>query len=68
MTAHGRYSLLHRDILTQPIQMQLSKKQKTFSELFPKFLKHRSNFQHFEKYVDDHSLCISEITDSKRCG
>ena len=45
--------------------MQLSKKQKTFSELFSAFLKSRSNFHHFEKKCDPHSLCISEITDSK---
>ena len=49
MTAHGRYSLLHRDILTQPIQMQLSKKQKTFCELFYVFSKARANFDYFEK-------------------
>ena len=30
-TADDKYSLLNRDNLTQPIQMQLSQEQKTFS-------------------------------------
>ena len=30
-TADGKYSLLDRDNLTQPVQMQLSQKEKTFS-------------------------------------
>ena len=47
----------------QPIQMQLSKKQKTFSEVFSAFLKSRLNFEHFRKKDDPHSLCISEIAD-----
>ena len=34
MTAHDNYSLLNRDNLTQPIQMQLSQK-KFFPEFFP---------------------------------
>ena len=33
----------------QPIQMHLSQKQKSFSELFCKFFKSRSNFEHFLK-------------------
>ena len=33
----------------QPIQMQLSKKQKRFSELFSAFLKPRLTFRYFEK-------------------
>ena len=33
-TADDKYSLLNRDNLTQPIQMQLTKKLKTFSRLF----------------------------------
>ena len=41
VTAVYKYSLLNRDNLTQPIQMQLSKKQKNFSEFF--FFWHFSN-------------------------
>ena len=60
-----KYPLLNRDNLTIPIQMQLSQKQKTFSQIFPAFLEFRSNFEHFEKKYDPHSFCISEITDSE---
>ena len=68
LSADRKYSLLNRDNLTQPIQMQLSGKQKTFSEFFSAFLKSSLNFEHFEKRNDRHSWCISEITDSEKCG
>ena len=41
-------SVLNRDNLTIPIQMQLSQQQKTFSQSFAGFLKFRLNFEHFE--------------------
>ena len=34
LTADDKYSLLNNHNLTQPIQMQLSQKQKTFSTFF----------------------------------
>ena len=37
LSADGKYSLLHRDNLTQPIQMQFSQKQKSFSQFFLHF-------------------------------
>ena len=37
LTADDKHYLLNRDNLTQPIEMQLSQKQKTFSELFLHF-------------------------------
>ena len=46
LTEDEKYSVVNRENLTQPIQMQLSKKQKTFSEFFPKFSKSRLNFEH----------------------
>ena len=49
LSAHGKYSLLNRDNLTQPIQMQLSRKQKTFSVFFSAFLKSNLNFEHIQK-------------------
>ena len=55
LSADGNYSLLNRDNLTQPIQMQLSRKQKTFSEFFCAFLKSSLNFEHFQKKDDSHS-------------
>ena len=47
LTADEKYSLLYRDNLTQPIQMQLSKKLKSFSELFSAVLNSRLNFELF---------------------
>ena len=49
LSADGKYSLLNRDNLTQPIQMQVSRKQKTFSEFFAAFLQSPLNFEHFQK-------------------
>ena len=50
LTTDDKYYLLSSDNLTQPIQMQLSKKQnKKSSLLFSNVLKSRSNFEHFEK-------------------
>ena len=48
--------------------MQLSKRQKTFSDVLYVFLEFRLNFGHFEEKDDPHSLCISEITDRERRG
>ena len=49
-----QFSLLNRDKLTEPIQMQLSKKEKAFSEFFPSFLKFKYNFEHFHQKDDVH--------------
>ena len=45
--------------------MQLSQKQKTFSEFFARFSKSAINFKYFEKKHDLHRLSMSEITDSE---
>ena len=66
LSADGNYSILNRDNLTQPIQMQLSRKQKSFSDFFPAFLKSSLNFEHFFKKDDRHCWCISEITDPEK--
>ena len=50
-----KHYLLNRDNLTQPIQMQLSKKQKTFSEISFAFLNSLLNFKHLPKKDDPHS-------------
>ena len=65
LAANEKYALLNRDNLTIPFQMQLSQKQKTFSEFFAAFLKFRLNFKYFETKYDPHRFCISEITDSE---
>ena len=49
LAANEKYPVLNRDNLEIPIQMELSQKQKTFSELFAGFLKCRLNFEHFQK-------------------
>ena len=55
LSADGKYSLLDRDNLTQRIQMELSRKQKTFSEFFSSFLKSSLNFEHFQNKDEPHS-------------
>ena len=55
LTADDKHYLLNRDILAQRIQMQLSQKQKTFSEFFFAFLKSILNFKHLPKNDDPHS-------------
>ena len=49
LTTNHKYSLLNRDNLRQPIPMQLSRKEKTFSQFVSAFLKCRLNFEHFQK-------------------
>ena len=55
LTVNEKHHLLNRDNLTQEIQMQLSEKQKTFSEFFFAFLKSILNFKHLPKKDDPHS-------------
>ena len=50
-----KHYLLNRDNLTQPIQMQLSQKQKTFSEFVFAFLKYILSFEHFNRNDESHS-------------
>ena len=68
LRAHGKYSLFKRDNLTQHIEMQVSRNEKTFSEFFCKFLKSSLTFEHFEKKDDSHSWGLSEITDFEKHG
>ena len=49
LTVDDKHYLLNRDNLTQPIQIQLSQKQKRFSEFIFAFLKSILNFQHLSK-------------------
>ena len=67
LTDDEKYSLLYRENLTQPIQILLSQKPKTFSQLFSSILKYTLNFAHFQKKDDPHSRCISQITVSEKC-
>ena len=68
MTVNDKHYLVNRDNLTQPIHMQLSQKQKSFSEFFFGFLKSILNFKHLPKKDDPYSWCISGNTGSERYG
>ena len=49
LTDDGKYSLLYKDNLPQQIQILLSPKPKTFSQLSSEVLKPTLNFEHFKK-------------------
>ena len=68
LTAEDKYSLLKRDNLLTHAQMQISQKQKTFSQFFLTSLKLRFNFEHLKKKDDLHSWCVFELTDSEKPG
>ena len=68
LSADAKYSLFTRDNLTQPTQMEVSRKQKTFSDFFSAFLKSSLNFEHFQKKDDSHSLGLSKFPESEKQG
>ena len=49
LTDDDKYTLLYRENLTQPIQLLLSQKRKTFSQFFYAFLKSTLGFAHFQE-------------------
>ena len=55
LTVNDKHYLLNRNNLKQPIQRQLSQKQKIFSEYFFAFLKSILNFKHLPRKDDPHS-------------
>ena len=54
LTVDDKYSLLNRDNLLQHLQVQPSKRQKTFPDFFFAFAKSRLNFESFQKKDDPH--------------
>ena len=54
LTADDKYSLFNRGNLTQPIQMQLCQKQKSFFQSFSAVLKSKLSFEYFHKRNDPH--------------
>ena len=68
LTVNDNHYLLNRDNLPQPNQMQLSEKQKTFSEFCFSFSKSLLNFKHWTKKDDPRSLSIFENTGSEKYG
>ena len=65
LAADEKYPVLNRDNLSIPIQMQLSEKESTFSQLSVAFLKSRSIFKCFEKERYPHRFSLLEIKDSE---
>ena len=68
MTVDDKHYMLNRDNLTQPIQIQLSQKQKNFSEFFFAFLKSILNDKHLAKKDNTHRWCISGNPGSEKYG
>ena len=66
LTDDEKYFLLCRKNLTQPIQILLPEKQKSFSHLFSALLNSSLNFPHFQKKDDSHRRCSSQITVSEK--
>ena len=58
LTVNDKHYLLNRENLPQPIQMQLSEKQKTFSQFSFSFSKSLLNFKRWTKKDDPGSLSI----------
>ena len=54
LTGDEKFCLLYKDNLTQPFEILLSQKQKTFSEFLSAFLKSTLNFEH--SGTKDHPL------------
>ena len=67
-TADNKNYLLNRGNLLQHFQMQLSQKQKMFSEYFSPFSEFRFNFEHFQKKYNPHSCCIFGVMVSEKRG
>ena len=66
LTDNDKYCLLYRDNLTQPIQILLSEKQKTFSQFFAAFFKSALNFEHFQKKMTLIADFFFQITVSEK--
>ena len=67
-TVDDKHYMLKRENLRQPIQIQLSQKQKTFSQFFYAFLKSILNDKHLPKKDDPHRCCISGNPGSEKYG
>ena len=66
LTDDEKYSLLYRENLTQPTQILLSHKRKTFSQFFSSFSKSTLNFEHFQVKDHPHSPIIFQTTVSEK--
>ena len=57
-TPNDKYSLNKSECITQPIQIQLSKNLKIFSEFFSAFAKSKSKLEYFEKKWASEVICF----------
>ena len=48
-TAYDKYSVLNKQYLLHPTHMQLTQKQKSFTQFFSAVWKSRLNFEHIQK-------------------
>ena len=55
MTADDKHYMLNRENLTQPVEIQLSEKQKILSVFFFPFLQSILNFKYLPKKDEPHS-------------
>ena len=65
LAVNDKQYLLNRDNLAQPIQLELSQKQKTFSQFFFSFLKSILNYKHFPKKMTLRADVFPEIPTPK---
>ena len=65
LAADEKYPVLNRDNLTIPIQIQLSQKQKTFSQFLCAFLKSLLNFKYFEKKMTPRDFVFPKLRTPK---
>ena len=68
LIANDKYPFRYLENLLPPIQMELSLKLKTSSDIPVPFLESTSNFKHFEKKDHRHSFFIKEYTGCERLG
>ena len=66
LSEDDKYCLLYKDKLSQPIQILLSQKQKTFSEFGSAFLKPTLNFEHFETKINLIAVVFPKLPSPKK--
>ena len=68
LTTNGKYFPLSGEKLKEPIHMELTMKQKKYSESFSGFSKSWVNFGHFRKNDHSHGFFMSSIADCEGRG
>ena len=66
LTDDDKYCLHYRENLTQPIQIPLSEKQKTFYQFFSRYSKSILNFKHFQKKMTLIAHVFPKLPSSKK--